>query len=1028
MFCDLVGSTELSGQLDPEELREIVRAYQAACAEVIARFDGYIAQYLGDGLLVYFGFPKAHDDDARRAVYAGLGIVHAVERLALGNARRVAVRIGVHTGLVVVGGVGTGDRQERLALGETPNIAARLQALAAPDSVVISAATYRLVQGFFVARDLGSQHLKGVPADVRAYQAVDESGAQTPLDVAAAAGLTPLIGREQEVALLLERWDRVLDSQGQIVLLSGEPGIGKSRLVRALTDRVAAMPHVRLEGRCSPYYEHTPLYPVIDLLPRFLGWSREDSPDTKLEKLESRLARYALPLKETVPTLASLLALPCPTQYPPIALTPQQIKQQTLETIVAFVLAMAAREPVLLVLEDLHWVDPSTIDLLNLLVDQTPTAHILMLLTARPSFRSPWPVRGHTTLLTLSRLVPRQTEQMVRHAAKGKILPSEVVEQIGTKTDGVPLFVEELTKMVLESGLLRESGDRYELSGPLPTLAIPSTLQDSLAARLDRLATVKDVAQLAATLGRTFRYELLRSVITSDEAALRRGLGRLVDAELLYQRGVLPDATYVFKHVLVQETAYQSILKSTRAQYHERIAQTLVEQFPEEAETRPEFIAHHYTEAGLNVEAIGYWQRAGHRALERSANLEAIEHFGKGLELLSTLPKSRSQSEQELTLQLGLGPAYEAIKGYGAPEAFGARSRARELCLELGRHDTLASLLGGLFVVHLVRAELSEARRYAEELLNLGNSQGAIDLVSEGHTILGGIMFWFGEFSVARRHLEESLRVYDVPGNPPPAGRRHPKVNALGYLSYCLQALGYPDRSIGALQDAIQHAKLVSNAHGLAYALGLGAYLGFLIRDPGMSLQWAEATIAFAHEHRFALWEATGQFFRGWVLAENGRHSEGVADMLAGLAGREATGCSIAHPLYRGILGRALCRSGEVDQGLRLLDEGLAAAQRTFEHAWEAELLRLKGEALQQHATVDAGEAESWFERAIRLARQQEAKSFELRAGLSLARSWAQRGKREEARELLSPIYYWFTEGFDTADLRDAKALLEELT
>src|SRR6266853_567821 len=581
LFCDLVDSTVLSSQLDPEELREVVRAYQETCAKVIARFDGHIAQYLGDGLLVYFGYPLAHEDDAQRAVRAGLGMVEALgqlnTRLAEERGVQLAVRLGIHTGLVVVGEVGSGTRQEQLALGETPNLAARLQGLAAPNTLVISATTFHLLGGFFACQPLGTPLLKGLAQPLAVYRVLYESMARSRLEAASRTGWTPLVGREQEIGVLRERWAQVKEGAGQVVLLSGEAGIGKSRLVQVLQAQVAAEPRAWLTPcQCSPYHQHSALYPMIDLLERVaLRFDREESPQQKMGKLEGFLVQYGLPLAEAVPLCAALLSLPLPADYAPLTVSPEQHKQQTLHVLVTILRRIAAQQPVLFIMEDLHWVDPSTLELLSLLVDQGPTARILALLTFRPDFSPPWTGRSHLTQVTLPRLPRRQAAEMAGRVAHGKTLPAEVMEQVVAKTDGVPLFVEELTKMVLESGLLQEREERYELRGPLPPLAIPTTLHDSLMARLDRLATVKSLAQLGATLGREFSYALLRSVAALDEATLQSELRRLVEAELLYQSGFPPQATYRFKHALIQDTAYQSLLRSTRQQYHQRIAQVL---------------------------------------------------------------------------------------------------------------------------------------------------------------------------------------------------------------------------------------------------------------------------------------------------------------------------------------------------------------------------------------------------------------------------------------------------------------------
>src|SRR5215831_2794409 len=737
LFCDLVDSTALASQLDPEELRDVILAYQATCAEVIQRFEGHIAQYLGDGLLVYFGYPSAHEDDAQRAVQSGLGMVEAITALNARLARQpgvqLAVRLGIHTGLVVVGEIGGGGRQEHLALGETPNVAARLQALAAPNTVVISATTHRLVQTYFTYADLGMHALKGVATPVQIYWVLQASGAQTRLDVAAPCGLTPLVGRDAEVTLLLERWTQAREGRGQVALLSGEPGIGKSRLVQVVKECVEGEPHVRWECRCSPYAQHSALYPVIDLMQRALHLQRDDAPEAKLGKLEGTLAHYHVSLPEVVPLFASLLSLPLPECYPPLTLTPQRQKQKTLEAVLTVLLTLAEQQPVLFIMEDLHWVDPSTLELLSLVVDQGPTARIFTLLTCRPEFRLPWSARSHLTQLTLSRLPRTQVEVMVERMTGGKVLPAEVRQQVMAKTDGVPLFVEELTRMVLESGLLREREDHYELTGPLPPLAIPTTLHDSLMARLDRLAAVKEVAQLGATLGRTFSYELLQAVTPLDDAALQQALAQLVAAELLYQQGVPPRATYLFKHALIQEAAYQSLLKSTRQRYHQRIAQVLAEQFPETAATQPELLAHHHTEASLLEEAITHWRRAAERANERAANAEAIGHLTKGLALLQMLSDSSARLQYELGLQIILGRALKDAKGYGDPEVAQAYTRARELCQQMGETPQLFSVLLGLAIHFVVRAEFQTARELGEQLLSLARDAQDPVLLVEAH-------------------------------------------------------------------------------------------------------------------------------------------------------------------------------------------------------------------------------------------------------------------------------------------------------
>src|SRR5215813_3665576 len=723
MFCDLVGSTALSTQLDPEDLRTVIQAYRDICASAIARFGGHLAKYIGDGLLVYFGYPQAHEDDAQRAVRTALGIVEAIQQLSFPTIQfpcPLQVRIGIHTGLVVAGEMGVGDQPEPLAIvGETPNIAARLQEQAHPNRVVISPTTYRLVTGLFDCEELGPRVLKGLSTPRALYQVVGESAVQSRFEAAVQKGLTPLVGRAEELALLRRRWEQAKQGAGQVVLLSGEPGIGKSRLVQEFKEQLTDEGVMRVEFRCSPYHQHSALYPIIEHLQHLLQFAREDGPATKLEKLQQTLSPYRFPQAETVPLVAALLSLLPPEGYPPLTMSPQKQKEKTQAALVAWLVEEAEHHPVYTTWEDVHWADPSTLEVLHLVVEQVPTARLYVLLTFRPEFAPPWGNRSHLSQLTLSRLERPQVETMVKRVTGGKALPPEVMQQIVAKTDGVPLFVEELTKTVVESGLLREEEGRYVGvygSAPIPPLAIPSTLQDSLMARLDRLSTVREIAQLGATLGREFSYELLHAVSPLDEATLQRGLQQLVEAELVYQRGLLPQAQYLFKHALIQDTAYQSLLKSTRQQYHQQIARALEERFPDTKERQPELLAHHYTEAGFSEQAIPYWQQAGQKAVARSANVEAVAHLTRGLELLKTLPDTPGRVQQELALQIALGAPLQATKGWGAPEVERVYARARELCQEVGETPQIFPVLWGLWMFHTTRGELQTTRELGEQL------------------------------------------------------------------------------------------------------------------------------------------------------------------------------------------------------------------------------------------------------------------------------------------------------------------------
>jgi class 3 adenylate cyclase/predicted ATPase len=1033
LFCDLVDSTVLASQLDPEEWREVVRAYQTACAEVIQRFDGHIAQYLGDGLLVYFGYPRAHEDDAQRAIHTGLGMVEGIAtlntQLAQNRGIRLAVRVGIHTGLVVIGGVGGSGRQERLALGETPHVAARIQGLAAPDTVAVSATTFHLVQGLFSAEDLGSQMLKGVAMPVQVYRVQSGAGALTHLDVAVTRGLTPLVGRELEVALLLERWAQVKEGMGQVVVLSGEPGIGKSRLVGVLKECVAADPHTRLECRGSPYHQHSALYPVIDLLQQLLAFAREDTTDAKVRKLEAALSRYHIDLQDAVPLFASLLSMPLPDHYSPLTVTPRRQRQKTLETLLAMVLELAAQQPVLFIVEDLHWIDPSTLEFLTLLVDQGPTARLFTLCTCRPEFRAPWGTRAHLTPVTLNRLPRHPVETLVVRVAGDKALPSAVVQQVVAKTDGVPLFVEELTKMVLESGLLREEDDRYELTGPLPPLAIPTTLHDSLMARLDRLAAVKEVAQLGATLGRTFSYELLRAVSPLDEVTLQQALSRLVETEMLYQQGVPPRTTYLFKHALIQDAAYQSLLKSTRQRYHQRIAQVLAERFPETAATQPELLAHHYTEAGLNEQAIAYWQRAGQQALQRSANLEAVQHLTTGLALLATLPEIPARVQQELDLRMALGPALSATKGSATPEVEQTYTRARALCAQIGETPQLFPALWGLCRFYRSRGKLLTARELGEQLYRLAQHEAEPTHLLEVHDALGYTLFFLGEYVTAWTHLEQGIALID-----PTAQRalvlRHGEasgVQCLAVAALTLWCLGYPAQAVRRSQEALALAKEIAHPYSLAVAQHWAANLYHRRREAPALQAHADALLLLATAQEFPLFVGYGMCWRGWALAIQGQGGVGLAQMHQGLAAVLATRWALSRPFCLVLLAEAAGHAGQVPEGLRLLAEALAAFEASGRGELLAEAYRLQGELLLRQAVPEAAQAEACFQQSLAVARCQQAKSWELRAAMSLARLWQQQGKRQEAYDLLAPIYGWFTEGFDTADLQEAKVLLEKL-
>ena len=1034
LFCDLVGSTALTGRLDPEDYREVVRAYHQICAEVLQRFDGYVAQYLGDGVLGYFGYPVAHEDDAQRAVRAGLGLLDALAALlthpALPPGEQVAVRLGVHTGLVVMGDVGAGAHHEPLALGETPNIAARLQYLATPNTLVISAATHQLVAGYFRCKALGTHTLPGLAQPMEVYRVLGASGAQSRLEVAATHGLTPLVGRAEEVGLLMACWTRVTEGMGQVVILGGEAGIGKSRLVQVLKEHVAGEGHPWLECQGSPYYQHTALYPLTELLARrLLPVEPEATAAQKVQHLEEFLGQHGLSPAETVPLFAPLLSLPLPATYAPVQVSPEQQRQQTLHALLGLMLRLAAEQPLLLVMEDLHWVDPSTLEWLSLLVDQGPTTRILTLCTCRPDFRPPWTGRSHLTQVTLARLPQRQATELTHQVAQGKTLPAEVVTQIVAKTDGVPLFVEEVTKTVLESGLLQAQEDHYALTGPLPPLAIPVTLHDALLARLDRLGAAKGLAQLGATLGREFSYALLQAVAPWDEETVRRELQQLVEAELLYQRGLPPQATYVFKHTLIQDAAYQSLLRSTRQQYHQQIAQVLEAQFPDIVETQPELLAHHYTGAGSQEQAVGYWQRAGERALQRSANPEAVQHLTRGLQVLATLPETPARAQQELDLQIALAPALAATRGTSAPEVEQTYARARALCTQVGETPQLSAILWGLWRFYRGRGALSAARELGEQLFGLAQ-RGADPMPRlEAHDALGATLFFLGDYTAARTHVEQGVALAEpttqraqVLRNGEASG-----VRCLGVAANTLWCLGYPSQAMRRSQEALALAQELAHPYSLTVAQSWVAWLHHCRREASVVQAQANALLTLATAQGFPLHVGFGICWRGWVLAMQGEGVAGLAQFRQGLVTIRATGAEQWWSLFLVVLAEAAGHADQVEEGLRLLAEALTVLAASGAGHLLAEAYRFRGTLLLRQAVPDVAQAEACLQQALAIARRQQAKSWELRAAMSLSRLWQQQGKRTEAYDLLTPVYGWFTEGFDTADLQDARALLEEL-
>jgi class 3 adenylate cyclase/predicted ATPase len=1030
MCCDLVGSSELAVRLDPEDLRQVIGAYHTCIKEIIARYQGTIARYMGDGVLAYFGYPQAHEDDAEQATRAGLALVEAVAGVQTDIGTELHVRVGIATGTVVVGDlIGEDAAREEAVVGETPNLAARLQAQAEPDTVLIAGTTRSLLGELFEYRMLGKVPVKGSGDPVPVWQVTGTSAVDSRFEALHGTNLTPLVGREPEIALLLERWERAKEGDGQVVLLSGEPGIGKSRIVQELRGRLSDELYTRVSHYCSPYHTSSPLYPVIALLERAAGFDRTDTADAKLDKLEALLAPSATDVQEATRLLAAVLAIPADHRYPPLALTPQRQKQRTLELLVEQLAGLAGQRPVLAVYEDAHWIDPSTFELLGLVIQRVQRLPALVLITFRPEFVPPWTSHAHVTRLSLSRLTRRHGSDIALRVTGGRVLPAEVLEQIVSRTDGVPLFIEELTKAVVESGLLQDAGGRLELTGPLPPRAIPTTLYDSLMARLDRFAPVKEVAQIGAVFGREFSYQLLAAVIDIPAAQLDQALGQLVASELVFQRGTPPEAMYSFKHALVQDTAYQSLLRSKRHQLHAKIARMMEERFPEIAEARPELLAHHFTEAGLASQAIVYRQRAGERDLERSAYAEAISQLKQGLELLEALPDRPERVRQELSLRLALGSALTATRGYADPEVGDAYLQARELCRELGEAPPqLFPALHGLYRFYHVRGQLQAAREPGEQLLKMAVSVQDSGLFVEAHRALGVPLFWLGDVTRALENLEQGARLYRAQKHRSHATMfgTDPGVVCLSYGALALWHVGHPEQAYNRSCEALALARNLSHHHSLALALVFAAWLHQFRREPRAAREHAEAAIAICSEQGFPLFMSMGTILRGWALGQEGRGEKGVAQMRRGLADLRATGAGLWQPTFLSLIAEADGRIGQARRGLEVLGEAMAIVDRNDERFYEAELHRLKGELLLS-TPADPSGAERCFRIALEIAGRQRAKSLELRAACSLARLCAREGRRSEAHDLVAPIYGSFSEGFGMPDHQEAKALLDQL-
>jgi DNA-binding winged helix-turn-helix (wHTH) protein/predicted ATPase len=1026
MSCEATGLPVRADGIGLEDLHEAIGAFQHCLSEIVGRHSGFIASRLGNSVLVLFGYPAAHEHDAERAIHAGLELCAAVRTLSPDADVPMRCRVGVATGTVIVGALaGAAEVREHGIVGDAPDLAAQLQLSAQPDTVTIEPTTWRLIGNLFDCRDLGALDTNTDTEPIRRWLVLGESAVASRFEALRGSKLTPLVGRDEEVDLLLRRWARAKAGDGQIMLVSGEAGLGKSRITAELEERLQTEPHLHLHYFCSPYHEDSALFPVIDQLGRAAGFALDDPPASKLEKLEALLA--STPPDEDAALLADLMSLPASERHPLPNLSPQRKKEKTLEALIRQLEGLAHEKPVVTVWEDAHWLDPTSRELLDLTVEHVRSLPVLLIVTFRPEFQPPWTGQPQVSTLALSRLDRRNSATLITQIAGGKTLPDEVVLTIADRTDGVPLFAEELTKSVLERGLLREENDRYVLDRPLQPLAIPATLHASLLARLDRLVSARRVAQIGAAIGRQFSYALLCAVSRLPQDELQTALGQLVASELLFQRGAPPDAVYSFKHALVQDAAHGSLLRNARRQLHAQIANALETHSPEIIESQPELLARHYAEAGLVERAVAFWVKAGHRSVARSAMPEAAAQFQRGLDQLALLPDIPERKQNELEFSCALGAVLNVVRGSAAPETGQAYARARELWEQLGSPVEFVEVPCGLSRYHAHRGELDRAQSVVEDLLHLSRRRNDSAGLVMGHYSSGRNLMWVGSFASSRSHLETVLALYD-PNSHQSLVRQtgiHPQLAAQAALGIVLFCLGFPDQALAQSNKAIAEARRLPHPPTLAMSLGMGALLLLIIGDDVGLEQRVEGLVEIATDQGFPFYRATGAIFGGWVKAKNADVTEGLSLLRAGSSAYSATGAAGWMPFYVALLAGVCEIAGQIEEAAARFDQASQLAERTGERWFAAELDRQRGQLLLRQGHPEA--AEERYRKALSVAREQEAKLWELRAAASLARLWRDHGRRAAARDLLAPVYGWFIEGLATPDLKAAKTLLDEL-
>jgi class 3 adenylate cyclase/tetratricopeptide (TPR) repeat protein len=1028
MFCDLVGSTALSTRLDPEDLREVIAAYHGCAADVVTRFGGYVAKYMGDGVLVYFGYPEAHEADAENAVRAALALIDAIARL-FANDGRHPVRVGLATGLVVVGElIGTGEVQERNVVGETPNLAARLQSLAAPNTLVIDATTRRLAGETFEYEAVAAVELKGFAGLIAPWRVLRERTIASRFEALRAESRTPLVGREEEMELLLRRWHGLKDDEGRVVLLAGEPGIGKSRLTAALEDKLKDEAHVCLRYFCQPHHQGSALQPVLAHLQHAAGFARDDTPDNKRAKLKNLLAPGKKNDGGEVELFAELLGLAASPALAAAERDPQAKRRKILAALIKQLETPATRGPVLMLFEDVHWADPTTLELLTLTVERLQSLPILLLITFRPDFQPPWTGQSHVTMLTLNRLSQRDRAALVDHITGGKTLPAGLLDQIVERTDGVPLFVEELTKSVLESEMLHEAGSQYVLDQPAQPLAIPTTLQASLMSRVDRLGSAREVLQIGAAIGRVFSYEVLAAVAGLPDAVLQDALIRLTEAELVFLRGTPPNATYTFKHALIQDAAYSAMLRTRRQQLHAAIAMILEKRFPDVVKSTPEVIAQQFERAGQNEKAIAYWQQAGDRDLRRFALKESMAHYSSALRLVTTMPETAERSGLELSICLGLGMAQQIGLGPAAKDSELTYQRALTLSRILpdrGRERFLATW--GVWFSATMTGRTTEAFQHADDLLAIARELNDTGLLLEAyHARTPGLMR-IPDFPAIKESAQEAINLYDRQRHRDHAyyfGGHDARVCSLSFYALSLWGLGFSEQARQMVWRCVEDARDLGHAFSIAHGLNMGGLVLLLLGDVDACRAVTDELYPLAERNKFPWPLSFAKFQRGWLAAQTGQHDAGIEQMLK--AADEAP-AAVLQPIVLTLIAEQQMLAGRLDATIGTLDRAMDELNAQHNHFYEAETSRMRGEVMLAQSGNNSADVETVFRHALAVAARQSNRPLELRATLSLARLLCANAREKEAGELLRPIYSAFTEGFEEPDMRAAKTLLAEL-